>query len=185
MTDRCIIYCLFFYFHSKSFPSMFFFLTLSRVLVLGVAIEAEIPRSSLYPPPQRCSQTTWETKSLQHFLRLPGGFLPLGYGWNTSASNIPRTSLRNWGLVCQGLHHLTYSAPHTYGLSRRWWVHGSAASCVYKGLRPGHEERAVFFIAVFWGGGPGLAPPGPVYLGKSYQGKRLVRHSCGCNSSAQ
>lgn len=59
MTDRCIIYSVyFFYFHSKYFPSMFFFLTLTRVLVLGVAIEAEIPRSSLYPPPQRCSQTT-------------------------------------------------------------------------------------------------------------------------------
>lgn len=58
MTDRCIIYSVYFLFPFQIF-SIFFFLTLTRVLVLGVAIEAEMPRSSsLYPPPQRCSQTT-------------------------------------------------------------------------------------------------------------------------------
>lgn len=74
MTDRCIIYSVYFFISIPNiFHPCFFSLTLTRVLVLGVAIEAEIPRSSLYPPPQRCSQTTLETKSLQHFLRLPGG----------------------------------------------------------------------------------------------------------------
>lgn len=185
MTDRCIIYSVYFFisipniFHPCFFPdthpglgsgsshrsrdSQIFSLSTSSEVFpnhLRDKISPAFPASARGLPP------TWIWLKYLSFQHPKNQFKELGIG-------LPRLT-PPWFT----LHHTPMACPVGDGSM-------GALPRVYKGLRPGHEERAVFFIAVFWGGGPGLAPPGPVYLGKSYQGKRLVRHSCGCNSSAQ
>lgn len=152
MTDRCIIYSVYFLFPFQIFSIHVFFPDTLPGLGSGSSHRSRDSQIFSLSTSSEVFPNHLRDKISPAFPASAWGLPPTWIWLKYLSFQYPKNQFKELGIGLPRLtppwftlHHTPMACPVGDGSM-------GALPRVYKGLRPGHEERAVFFIAVFWGG---------------------------------